>query len=517
VQLRSYRRIYVYSFSFYGGAYYIERFATSTVHCSIPVQNPTLSGDMLMQAPIAVPIYAEPSGSSAILGMTTVDSSFDALAKNYDSDWYIGRALRDDNQRVEGWLQGTTLDLNSCNNLGGMPLYQEGEITPTVDCASVDSSNIAGILSPYNVQIADIGNWDDLEFIELCKAVTKTADALYKLVSATTSGTTYDDSAHAFRIIMADNPNSENDFIVFEQNYQTTGANNTPVPAVNCITSKSLDTGGRSASINCGQNSGIGGIIPEYTFVHELGHVFVGRTLPNANDPDRIDHPCYVGLSTVSFNTCVEKPTTNGAFRMRDIFVWGNRSVPFKRQQVQARIDVISSISGNSTIKVTVDSFTYDVAGARCPDKTENDPVTGVMCSPVADWLRGTRGWGSAAPQFIPCGSVPPANFVPTPFQQNPCVFVSWLQTDTGVDAVTEIEETAADLFLNWVYRQQTPASGFANANWADWIENSACLVETDCTDAGITNIYPLSTGPGDERYAWMNQILTAFATYYGW
>jgi hypothetical protein len=49
--------------------------------------------------------------------------------------------LRDDNQRIEGWLQGTTLDLQSCNNLGGMPLYQQGEIISAQACiASVEAN-----------------------------------------------------------------------------------------------------------------------------------------------------------------------------------------------------------------------------------------------------------------------------------------------------------------------------------------------------------------------------------------
>jgi hypothetical protein len=522
LRLRSYQTISIDSISFYGGAYYIERFATSTVYCSINVQNPTLSGDMLMQVPTVVPIYAEPSSSSAILGMTTVASSFNTLAKNYDSDWYIGRVLRDDNVRIEGWLQGTTLDLQSCNNLGGMPLYQQGEITPvaSVDCASVDQSNIAQILSPYNVQVADISNWQGAELVELCKAVTKTAQALYKLVIDADGGTIYDDSAHAFRIIMADNPNSTNDFIVFEQNYQTTGANNTPIPSVNCITQKNLDTTGRSASVNCGQNSGVNGIIPEYTFVHELGHVFIRRSQMMGGTGA---HPCaYTGFASLSFNSCVEKPIDDendddGSFGNGNKFVWGARSQNFSLTDVQNRINILTE----NKIPVTIQSANqlgggYDTADSRCPSADLNTQPLGRSCNPQYDWLRGNRGWGSAAPQFGPCSSAAPANFVPTSFQQNPCVFVTWLQTDTGSDAVTEIEETSADLLLNWVYRQQTSPSGFANAKWADWV-NSDCTSENGCPDSDITGFYPSSIGPGNDRYAWMNQILTNFVTYYGW
>jgi hypothetical protein len=374
--------------------------------------------------------------------------------------------------------------------------------TPTLEC---NRTTQAGILRQYNVEITDPTNWDDAEFNELCKAITKTAQALYSLAISQSGGQTYTDIAHAFKVIMTDNPNSNNDLIVFEQNLQ-----NGQVPSYNCVTTKNLDTNGRSASVNCGQNSGTGQIISEYTFAHELGHVFVGRTTRIENGL----HPCaYTGLSNLSFNACIEKPRTeddDGSFGNANLFVWGNRSQRFTFEQVQSRINKIG-------LERSADFLTYDTQTNRCLTSPPQLP-TGASCTTLSDWQRGNRGWGSPAQQFGHCDQSAPSNFSPTSFQQNPCVFVSWLQSNpTGLSAITEIEETAADMFLNWVYRQQILPSGFSNTKWVDWIDNPTCLGERTCLDNIITNFYLPSFGPGDDRTAWMSQILSNFVTYYGW
>ncbi|MCI0709258.1 MAG: hypothetical protein L0154_03765 [Chloroflexi bacterium] len=87
------------------------------------------------------------------------------------------------------------------------------------------------------------------------------------------------------------------------------------------------------------------------------------------------------------------------------------------------------------------------------------------------------------------------------------------------------MDETVADMFLNWVYRKIDPNnpstyytaplpgnwSGFINSTWIadsdnpDYIQNNACVtMVAGCKDG---------TYPGDVRDEWMNdQMTTIFA-----
>ena len=118
---------------------------------------------------------------------------------------------------------------------------------------------------------------------------------------------------------------------------------------------------------------------------------------------------------------------------------------------------------------------------------------------------RGARGWGTG-----PATTTTGLKLI-TDFQQNPTN-----NADEG-----PAEEAAADMFLNWVYRQRTdqtaPAapcgqphnhgiwSGFLNRDWRD--------IQSDAPTAGS----PDDSLPGDKRYVWVNdQILDIFETR-GW
>lgn len=138
----------------------------------------------------------------------------------------------------------------------------------------------------------------------------------------------------------------------------------------------------------------------------------------------------------------------------------------------------------------------------------------------LQDWQRGNRGWGSGAALAGPCDAPAGINFQPTPYQQNPCVFVNWLATWIlgNPDPSIEVEEAAADMFLNWVFRMPaltTPVDfgdeGFENAIWADWFN------PTFQTQGDTFHIYPAAAGPGDDRYIWMTDILGQLFVYYGW
>jgi hypothetical protein len=126
----------------------------------------------------------------------------------------------------------------------------------------------------------------------------------------------------------------------------------------------------------------------------------------------------------------------------------------------------------------------------------------------ASDWRRGERGWGSPRAQIGRCdGSIP----VPTPilapsdFQQNPCDIVDsqYPFAQNGPLRVTEIEEAAADMFLNWVYKAQGNG-GFLNRDW------SGCL-PAGCDD--------LVTGDvtGDTRMNWMSSTLSSIFANSQW
>lgn len=129
------------------------------------------------------------------------------------------------------------------------------------------------------------------------------------------------------------------------------------------------------------------------------------------------------------------------------------------------------------------------------------------------DWYRGQRGWGSDAPYFGvndpaistlgPCeyaSNAPP----PTSFQQNPCHVKNWLYAPNSTILVTEVEEAAADMFLNWVYRTLNITDavgnmGFANVDWR------------------FANNPPDNTNPGDIRFNWVNEVLPEIFAVQGW
>lgn len=109
-------------------------------------------------------------------------------------------------------------------------------------------------------------------------------------------------------------------------------------------------------------------------------------------------------------------------------------------------------------------------------------------------WERGRRGWGSGPGQST--------------FQQH---FVE----DPG-KTQNEITEAAADMFLNWVYRRNTgpaptgaPCSMPATGTWEGFL-NTDWLSDPDGADDHTRK-------PGNARYQWMENTLSAIFTTQGW
>jgi hypothetical protein len=121
------------------------------------------------------------------------------------------------------------------------------------------------------------------------------------------------------------------------------------------------------------------------------------------------------------------------------------------------------------------------------------------------DWRRGQRGWGSEPVLPGRCdGSITPAPpGPPTNFQQNPCD-VPDLPAPVGDILTVEREETAGDMFLNWVYRLQGNG-GFLNKDWGG------------CSVSGCVGSDDIANAPGDVRMNWMVSILNSLFVAYQW
>jgi len=129
--------------------------------------------------------------------------------------------------------------------------------------------------------------------------------------------------------------------------------------------------------------------------------------------------------------------------------------------------------------------------------KDFNPPPQIVMGLNSGDWQRGFRGWGTSIYNAAPCD-----------FQQNPYQIVD--SSATTAQKVTEVDEAAADMFLNWVYTKiavhygtATPAPGgpsaygFVDTSWGG------------TTNVCLTAATPQPTQrPGLTRYNYMTDIV---------
>jgi len=115
-------------------------------------------------------------------------------------------------------------------------------------------------------------------------------------------------------------------------------------------------------------------------------------------------------------------------------------------------------------------------------------------------WIRGDRGWGS---------STPLSDTQLTNFQQH------YLPTPPYPNLLEARRETAADLFLNWVYRtidpNGRPPSSIAPGNWNGFLNQSwsandprwgACNTTAGCIDYSF---------PGDARFEWIDDRMIEF------
>jgi hypothetical protein len=201
-------------------------------------------------------------------------------------------------------------------------------------------------------------------------------------------------------------------------------------------------------TIICNWSSTNYAAFPEHAIVHEHGHVFTNRSRYGASGDEATRGLLYAAIQSTSSGNCSTSFTDVN---------FGNYS--------ECR-------------------FILDIRGSNGL----------VMGRDQTGWVRGERGWGSGPDNIF------------TPFQQHP------LELFPGDDSNTRVDETAADMFLNWIYRKTTDTStslyttvpgswqGFLNMTWSGNSSGS--------NDANY---------PGDARYEWMNNVMNRIFERKGW
>ncbi|MCI0709256.1 MAG: hypothetical protein L0154_03755, partial [Chloroflexi bacterium] len=263
------------------------------------------------------------------------------------------------------------------------------------------------------------------------------------------------------------------------------------------------------------------GDIPEYIYFFR------------ANDPDGIVTVTYLEGGTadtpVNYGACktIQGNNVEPGARPRTIICNGTQTV-----DEFAIVHELGHVFNNRTASTVGDlGDLYDAVERTslepCRDRVTREP-TGVCVLDFGEqqlvvmgnvfdsdgnpvWSRGDRGWGSGPNADI------------TNFQQHP----PGLFPNDNLQ--TQIDEAAADMFLNWTYRKIDPNSpityetaplpgnwqGFINASWRPdpqnphYQQNNLCVSElTGCMDG---------TYPGDARDRWMNELMTTIFAQSQW
>jgi len=248
--------------------------------------------------------------------------------------------------------------------------------------------------------------------------------------------------------------------------------------------------GGNPRTIICGANV----VMSDNLIIHELGHVFVGRTGGYAPGNDS-----FFGRTLSPTDPCISAPG---------------------QQRNQCTPPLIGTPTGPTP---TASGVVYDNTGRA--------NVFGLTGLGPNDWSRNgpskERGWGSAVLTL-------PA---PQSFQQNP-------RTDPAqTDA--EIDEAAADMFLNWVDYKinhneriiNVYIGGFRNVDWtAPTCYSAAVDQPAPCpegiatedpdfkpsppplptTDPNYVTFMP-GTEPGAARYEWINYTMIHLFAVNNW
>lgn len=358
-------------------------------------------------------------------------------------------------------------------------IYDNGIITwdnvlltdPTGDggdpsCAPHDPVTVPGVSDgEYNIVLSS--DWTQEERADIMTAVQKTGEALYTLSNSTDASgnllfaNPFTSPADAFNQVMtagyiyfyrANEPSNQITFLyppASETEYTRT------VTRGACQTFNDLQT----IICNWGDTRPSE---PEYTIVHELGHIFDNSSAKQN------------GIS-------LSNRVSNASFR--DDRGW-----------TMGWVIIRGTCSVEEFNRIRIDDPTYNDTNATI-------------------WRRGERGWGSG----------PGSNYSPSTGRPDQCItresqnFTNFQQNPPPHENhpdLTELEmrsyESAADMFLNWVYRI-SGQGGFLNVSWKpnERANGQYCnQIEAGCPDGG---------NPGDARFNWMNDQMESIFREQGW
>jgi hypothetical protein len=211
-------------------------------------------------------------------------------------------------------------------------------------------------------------------------------------------------------------------------------------------------------------------------------------------------------------------PGTDGvdvALRGSDIrltFVFGKAGRTKNLEDIEREIEEFDP--GSAVYAVYATAFAYTTCEHPATLNASGDKCTDgeLPTNDFQDWERGHRGWDGVDFGYKagPCSGAANSTYDLSTYQQNPCNVVQWIVTksnnisaeDAADLGVTELVEAGSDMFLNWVYRTITSPDIDAFGD----------------NDGYTTGDYdPESTGAGDDRLFWMNDVMQLFFEYYGW
>jgi len=208
--------------------------------------------------------------------------------------------------------------------------------------------------------------------------------------------------------------------------------------------------------------------VTEYTMTHEMGHRF---NFKSDNDNGRTVNSLYGIMANATVN---------------DYGVGNNQGFLFGKSNLE--------LIENDNRRLSAEEFDL------C---SEDEFYTARGICAILQWRRGERGWGTGpAPQYDALGNRISQFFV-TDFQQDSFTVEEWAFASGSIQRQEEIDEAAADMFLNWVYRKVTNGDeGFKNISW---LTSAGCNTSSGCDDA--------TRRPGDARFDWIESTMSSIFT----
>ncbi len=249
-----------------------------------------------------------------------------------------------------------------------------------------------------------------------------------------------------------------------------TGSEVRPDPTPRTIVCNSLTLAGNTEIILGGAAGQTNLSFTQYLLVHELGHLFDNRTSSTNCGPTSAASPCrLLNLAFQGLSSAICPAFLRDSLRV-DALSQPPVGVP--------------NLSFTTTCTSVEDADSFRVIGIR---------------SDLGRYGRRDRGWGTGPDNIF------------TDFQQHPAdVF-------TSDPPALVLEEEAADMFLNWVYRTVSNIpftylnplgvpgtwNGFRNQSWGTYGSN---------TYTGSDSTYP-----GDARLEWMQIVMQNIFDEKGW